>query len=709
VHWTGNFDEIQDFENDMRGAAFGGTGFLSESDFAATSDTLGATKAGRNADLDALAAFVGSLSVAPPSPFRNADGSMTADALAGKALFEAPAVGCATCHAGAEKTDSALNVFHNVGTQTAASGMRRGQTLIGFDTPTLLGAWATAPYLHDGSAATLLDVLTTKNVGNQHGATSQLTATEQAQLVAYLQQLDDAPPASTWTGQDLGAVGLAGSFSEAGGTFTVSGGGADIWTAADAFYFVNRDLSGDGSITARIVSIAGGDGNNVKAGVMMRDAGGDGLGANDVNGFTMVKPNATQNKFQRRLTSGATTTAIVATIATPTWLRLTRTGNTLLSEHSADGVTWTTIGSDTVTMTTVKMGLAVTSHTTAALATVTFANVSFTQPTVATPTFTPAAGTYNNGPSVTLASTSGATIRYTLDGSTPTSTSGTVYSGAISVTSTGTTIKAMAYKAGMANSPVSTATYTLTAATPTASPGAGTYTSPQNVTLGSATSSASFRYTLDGSTPTATSTLYTGAINIAATTTLKAIALKSGMNNSAVLTATYTINIAPTTVNASADAFVRDGTNAASNYGTAATLEVKNSTVVGNGRVSYLRFSIAALPMSVSNAKLRLYGAAIVSAKAVGAYAVASTTWSETTMTWNNAPAAGAKQGSSVTVGLTAGYWEWDVTAYLQAEKNLGHTDVSFVMKGDVANNETQTTFNAKEATSNRPQLVVTP
>src|SRR6185436_18025715 len=80
VHWTGNFDEIQDFENDMRGAAFGGTGFLSEGDFAATSDTLGATKAGRNADLDALAAFVGSLSVSPPSPFRNADGSMTADA-----------------------------------------------------------------------------------------------------------------------------------------------------------------------------------------------------------------------------------------------------------------------------------------------------------------------------------------------------------------------------------------------------------------------------------------------------------------------------------------------------------------------------------------------------------------------------------------------------------------------------------------------------
>ena len=106
VHWTGNFDEIQDFENDMRSAGFGGTGFLNATDWAATSQTLGAPKAGKNAELDALAAYVTSLRTVPASPFRNADGTMTADALAGKALFESPAVGCATCHSGAELTDS---------------------------------------------------------------------------------------------------------------------------------------------------------------------------------------------------------------------------------------------------------------------------------------------------------------------------------------------------------------------------------------------------------------------------------------------------------------------------------------------------------------------------------------------------------------------------------------------------------------------------
>jgi hypothetical protein len=143
VHWTGNFDEIQDFENDIRGPGFGGTGFLTEADFALTWDTLGTPKAGRSAELDALAAYVSSLTSAPTSPFRNSDGTMTADAIAGQAIFSS--AGCATCHSGSEMTDSALNVFHDVGTITAASGQRKGQTLTGFDTPTVIGVWARRP------------------------------------------------------------------------------------------------------------------------------------------------------------------------------------------------------------------------------------------------------------------------------------------------------------------------------------------------------------------------------------------------------------------------------------------------------------------------------------------------------------------------------------------------------------------------------------
>ena len=80
-------------------------------------------------------------------------------------------------------------------------------------------------------------------------------------------------------------------------------------------------------------------------------------------------------------------------------------------------------------------------------------------------------------------------------------------------------------------------------AAPAFNPAGGTYTSAQNVTISSATSGASIRYTVDGSTPTSTTgTLYTGPVTIAATTTLKAIAYASGMTNSAVTTATYTIS-----------------------------------------------------------------------------------------------------------------------------------------------------------------------
>ncbi len=159
VHWTANFDEIQDFENDIRGA-FGGLGFLSDEDFDETSDPLGSPKAGLDPDLDALAAYVASLDrdSLPRSPYRTATGAMTAEAATGRTVFQS--LGCSSCHAGAEFTDSTLGVatLHDVGTIRTSSGQRLGEPLTGIDTPTLLGLWNTAPYFHDGSAATLDDV-----------------------------------------------------------------------------------------------------------------------------------------------------------------------------------------------------------------------------------------------------------------------------------------------------------------------------------------------------------------------------------------------------------------------------------------------------------------------------------------------------------------------------------------------------------------------
>ncbi len=84
--------------------------------------------------------------------------------------------------------------------------------------------------------------------------------------------------------------------------------------------------------------------------------------------------------------------------------------------------------------------------------------------TVSAPTFSPAPGTYASAQSVTLStSTAGASIRYTTDGSTPTSTTGTPYAGAIAVSAT-TTIKAIAYMSGLVDSGVTSGTYTITIA-----------------------------------------------------------------------------------------------------------------------------------------------------------------------------------------------------------------------------------------------------
>ncbi|HKQ69078.1 MAG TPA: hypothetical protein VJT73_07055, partial [Polyangiaceae bacterium] len=195
VHWSGNFDEIQDFENEIR-ALFNGSGFLTNEVFnsGTVKDPLGQPKKGLDKNLDALAAFVSALDHVNPSPYRNRDGTMTADALQGRNLFGR--LGCDFCHEGNDLTDSERSMLHDVGTLKPGSGGRSGGPLTGIDTPTLLGVWETAPYLHDGTAATLRDVLTTDNPNDEHAFASSLTSEQIDQLVSYMRQLDNGLPAS---------------------------------------------------------------------------------------------------------------------------------------------------------------------------------------------------------------------------------------------------------------------------------------------------------------------------------------------------------------------------------------------------------------------------------------------------------------------------------------------------------------------------------
>ena len=180
--------------------------------------------------------------------------------------------------------------------------------------------------------------------------------------------------------------------------------------------------------------------------------------------------------------------------------------------------------------------------------------ITSTPPTVSTPTFTPPAGAYTSAQTVTISdATSGATIYYTTDGTTPT-TSSAVYSGPITVSAT-ETLEAIAADTGDTNSAVASAAYTIsssppptTVSTPTFTPPAGAYTSVQTMTISDATSGATIYYTTDGTTPTTSSAVYTGPITVSSTETLEAIATDAGDTNSAIASAAYTITSTPPTV-----------------------------------------------------------------------------------------------------------------------------------------------------------------
>jgi hypothetical protein len=175
-------------------------------------------------------------------------------------------------------------------------------------------------------------------------------------------------------------------------------------------------------------------------------------------------------------------------------------------------------------------------------------------PTAASPTFSPVAGTYGSTQSVTISTTSGGVICYNTTGTPATNgttgcTTGTLYTTPVSV-SASETLYAVAGGTGFVDSAIGSAAYTISAnvANPTASPTAGTFTTTQTVTLSSSTAGATLCYTTNGTAPAATTpgtcsagTTYTTPISVSATETIKVLATLSGFTNSSVVSLTYTI------------------------------------------------------------------------------------------------------------------------------------------------------------------------
>jgi YVTN family beta-propeller protein len=215
LHWSNNFDEVQDFEGQIRALA-GGTGLMTNAQLntGTRNQPLGDRKAGISNDLDALAAYVASLNVFASSPFRDASGNLTNPGQAGSAIFAAK--GCGSCHSGTAFTNSGNNNPQDIGTITSASGNRLGGPLTGIDVPTLRDAFATAPYLHRGSAATLADAI------RAHRGVSVSDA-EMSDLVAYVSQIGNQEPSAPGTAVSSTpntGTGLAGSYYN---NVTVSG------------------------------------------------------------------------------------------------------------------------------------------------------------------------------------------------------------------------------------------------------------------------------------------------------------------------------------------------------------------------------------------------------------------------------------------------------------------------------------------------------
>ncbi|HKX41996.1 MAG TPA: PA14 domain-containing protein [Burkholderiaceae bacterium] len=205
LHWSANFDEVQDFEGQIRLLA-GGSGLMSDTAFnTGTRNTpLGDRKAGLSADLDALAAYVASLNTFDPAPARPSAAALSANAAAGKTVFTT--LKCASCHAGGAFTNSSnASTLVDIGTLKPSSGSRLSGPLTGLDVPTLRDVWATAPYLHDGSAPTLEAAIRAHN--NVFVGDADLTM-----LVAYLKEIgNDEAAASGLTGSYFANTTLSGN------------------------------------------------------------------------------------------------------------------------------------------------------------------------------------------------------------------------------------------------------------------------------------------------------------------------------------------------------------------------------------------------------------------------------------------------------------------------------------------------------------------
>lgn len=180
----------------------------------------------------------------------------------------------------------------------------------------------------------------------------------------------------TWSGQDVGTVNAAGSFTQSGTSFTVRGSGADIYSNSDEFHYVYRQISGDVTIVARVDSVQNTH-EWAKAAVMIRES----LSGNSEMALIARRPDGGLQAQYRTSTGGTATDSGSPTAHGNTWLKVERIGTQFKTYYSYDGVIYNQLGSTTtINMnSSVYVGLVALSHNDGTLATMQFSNVSITQ------------------------------------------------------------------------------------------------------------------------------------------------------------------------------------------------------------------------------------------------------------------------------------------------------------------------------------------
>jgi uncharacterized repeat protein (TIGR03806 family) len=216
-------------------------------------------------------------------------------------------------------------------------------------------------------------------VGNQQMPPLAKNVVDQKAVSTIAEWINSLSPVAPllppdWKHADIGNVGMAGDASFLNGRFNLTASGSDIWESADGFHYACTPLTGDGEITARVVSMQYTD-PWAKAGVMFRESLGPGS-RNALMAVTAGGSSAYQWRpavdHDSRNTDGPTTSV-------PFWVRLSRGGDKFTGYVSADGTDWQRVDSIAIPMgKTIYVGLALSAHNNAALNSTLFDNVTVT-------------------------------------------------------------------------------------------------------------------------------------------------------------------------------------------------------------------------------------------------------------------------------------------------------------------------------------------